>query len=207
MCYSEPAMKDTLRAGTLILTITVAAPAVLWSQGTFAAQTRSTAPVRDRKLLPDKGVIEGSTYKNASIGLEFTPASSLHLQEPEMRGAPGATPSFFSVLAVADRGPLPALGFYSEKLDHYPGDRRDASSHLQRMIRAQEASGCQRVGGVTKTRLGQVSFLRADCAAGKAYEAVFVTTHSAWVFVFIFEASDAAAVDKLIAPTKVTVTD
>jgi hypothetical protein len=200
-------MEDTLKAGALILTMTVAASAVLWSQGAPAPQTRPAAPVRDRNLLPDKGVIEGGTYKNAGIGLEFTPTSSLHLQEPDVKGAPDAPPSFFSVLAVADRGPLPALGFYAEKLDHYPEDKRDASSHLQRMIRAQEASGCKRVGGVTKTRLSEVSFVRADCEAGRAHEAVFVTTHSAWAFVFIFEASDAAAANKLIASTEVRVTD
>jgi len=91
---------------------------------------------------------------------------------------------------LADQGPLPALGFYAEKVDHYPEGQRDASSHLRRMIRAEEASGCQRVGDTTKMTLSEVSFVRADCQDRKVHEVVLVATHNAWALVFIFQASD-----------------
>jgi hypothetical protein len=129
------------------------------------------------------------------------------LTGPEKKGTPGAPPSFFSVLAVAAQGPLPALGFFAEKVEHYPEGKRDASSHLQRMIRAQEASGCHRVGDITNIRLSQVSFVRADCEQEKVHEVILVATHSAWALVFIFQASDTAAADKLIAGTQFRFTD
>jgi hypothetical protein len=88
-----------------------------------------------------------------------------------MKGSPDAAQLLISV--VADAGtPLPAVGFYAEKLDAYPVDKRGASDYLQRLIRAQEAKGCQRAGAAMTTQLGGVSFLRADCEDGKGHEAV-----------------------------------
>lgn len=110
-----------------------------------------------------------------------------------------------SVVAEA-ANPIPALGFYAEKLDPYPEDKRSASDYVQRLIRAQEAKGCQRVGRVRTAQFGGVSFLRADCEDGNGHEAVLVTTQNAFAFVFIFEARDGAEANRPIDSTKVTVT-
>jgi hypothetical protein len=185
---------------------TVAGSPVLWSQGAPAKQPRSDAPVPAPRVLPSKGVVEGSTYKNPSIGIEFKPPSSLRLQEPQMKGSPDAAQLLISVIAEATN-PIPALGFYAEKLDYYPEDKRGASDYVQRLIRAQEAKGCQRVGGAMTAQRGRVSFLRADCEDGKDHEAVLVTTHNAFAFVFIFEARDAAEANNLVNATEVVVTD
>jgi hypothetical protein len=42
---------------------------------------------------------------------------------------------------------------------------------------------------------------------GKAHEAVFVTTHNGYAFAFIFGASDAGVTDKLVASTKIRLTN
>jgi hypothetical protein len=208
-------MGDVLRTGILILTIASAAtPPALWSQGSAVPRTRSKAPVPAQKVLPTKGVVESGTYKNASIGLEFTPASSLRLQEPEMKGTLDATPLLITVRAVADPGPFLGLFsersttvFYAEALAYYPEDKRGASNYVQRVIRAQEAGGFRHVGSVTSAQLSQTSFLRADFEKGKAHQAVFVTTHNGYAFVFIFGALDVGVTDKLIASTKIRVTN
>lgn len=49
-------------------------------------QSNAPAPASSQNLQPNKGIVEQGTYKNPSIGLEFTPAENLDLQEPEVRG-------------------------------------------------------------------------------------------------------------------------
>jgi hypothetical protein len=180
-------------------------PLVFRQQSVPATQLRPAAPVPTPRILPNKGVVEGGTYKNPSVGIEFKPPLSLRLQEPQMKGSPDAAQLLISV--VADAGtPLPAVGFYAEKLDAYPIDKRGASDYMQRLIRAQEAKGCQRAEAAMTTQLGGVSFLRADCEDGKGHEAVLVTTRNAFAFVFIFEARNANEANKLVDSTKVVVT-
>jgi hypothetical protein len=208
-------MGQILSTGILVLTIASAiTPPSLWSQGATVPQTRSKAPVPAQRVLPNKGVVESGTYKNASIGLEFTPASSLRLQEPEMKGTPDATPLLITVRAVVDPGPF--FGLFSERsttvfsadaLAYYPEDKRGASNYVQRVIRAQEAGGFRHVGSVTSAQLSQTSFLRADFEKGKAHQAVFVTTHNGYAFVVIFGGVGAGVTDKLIASTKIRVTN
>jgi hypothetical protein len=208
-------MEGMLRTGLLTLTIASAvAPLALWPQGVVVPQTPSKAPVPAQRVLPNKGVVESGTYKNASIGLEFTPASSLRLQEPEMKGTPDATQFLITVRAVA--GPGSFFGFfsdrsitvfYAEALAYYPEDRRGASNYVQRVIRAQQADGFRHVGMVTPAQLSQTPFLRANFEKGRSLEAVFVTTHNGYAFVFIFGALDAGVTDKLIASTKIRVTN
>ena len=59
----------------------------------------------------------------------------------------------------------------------------------------------------TKMTLSEVSFVRADCQDRRVHEAVLVATHNAWALVFIFQASDTAAADKLISATQLRFTD
>ena len=190
-------MRDTPRVGGLSLVIASAAISL-----GFCQRPATPAP----RILPNKGVVEGGMYKNLSVGIEFKPPSSLRLQEPQMKGSPDAAQWLVSV--VADAGtPLPAVGFYAEKLDVYhPVDKRDASDYLKRMIRAQEANGFKRIGTAVTTQFGGVSFLRAEFEGGDAHEAVLVATRNAVAFVFIFEARDAKEANMLVDSTKVAVT-
>ena len=201
----ELVMRDTLRVGVLRLVIASTAVSLVFCQQSVpATPLRPAAPVPTPRTLPNKGVVEGGTYKNPSVGIEFKPPLILHLQEPQMKESPDAAHLLISV--VADAGtPLPAVGFYAEKLDAYPVDKRGASGYPQRLIRAQDAKGCQRAGAAMTTQLGGVPFLRADCEDGNGHEAVLVATRNAFAFVFILEARDAKEANKLVDSTKVVV--
>ncbi len=50
---------------------------------------------------PDKGFVEGGTYKNAALGLVFTPDSKLKLESPQLKGTPGTVPLLVTVAAWA----------------------------------------------------------------------------------------------------------
>lgn len=208
-------MTHALVTGTLtLMIISVVPPPVAWSQAAPAPKARPAAPIPAQRSLPDKGVVEGAVYKNPSIGIEFTPPPSLHLQEPEMKGTPDAVPMLITVRAVADRGLLAGLFsgksecvFYADKLSYYPQDKRDASNYIQQVISAQATNGFQHVGSLTTAQLSQASFLRADFEKGSAHEAVFVTTRDEFAFVLIFGASDGGTTDKLITSTKLRITN
>jgi hypothetical protein len=131
-----------------------------------------------------------------------------------MKGTSDTTPLLITVRAVAAPGPFldlfsgrSATVFYADALAYYPEDKRGASNYVQRLIRAEEGAGFRYVGSVTSAQLSQTSFLRADFEKGKAHQAVFVTTHNGYAFVFIFGALDAGATDKLIASTKIKITN
>jgi len=131
-----------------------------------------------------------------------------------MRGTPDSVPVLITVRAVADRGLVSGLfsgksvsAFYADKLAYYPEDKRGASNYVQRVILAQATSGFQHVGNIVTAQLGEASFLRADFEKDSAHEAVFVTTHNDFAFVFIFGASGGATTDKLIASTKLRITN
>jgi TonB family protein len=86
------------------------------------ASTNST-PSSVRNVRPNKGVIDGTTYKNSSIGLQFTPAAGLRLEQ-----LPGAAPDMIAVQAQSDPGPLYGLTlFYADELAHYPEGQRSAT--------------------------------------------------------------------------------
>src|SRR5437660_9687326 len=138
----------------MILAFSFAASALLsWSQ-------QQTAPPRENTTnspqnpLPTKGLVDNGTYKNTSIGLEFTPAESLKLQEPEMKGTPGTTPLLITVQAVSDGGVISSLfssqgltTFYADALAYYPEEQRNVPRYLKKIIRANEAEGWQHVDG------------------------------------------------------------
>jgi hypothetical protein len=203
----ELVMRDTLRAAGLSLVIASAAGSLAFCQQSApTTKLRPAPPASTPRVRPNKGVVEGGMYKNPSVGIEFKPPSGLRLQEPQMKGSPDAVQ--FLVSVVADGGtPLPAVGFYAEKLEVYhPADQRGASDYMDRMIRAQETYGFKRIGTAKATQFGGVSFLRADFEDGKGHEAVFVATRNAFAFVFIFEARDSKAANMLVDSTKVVVT-
>lgn len=173
------------------------------------AQPNAKAAASTQNLPPSKGFIEQGTYKNASIGLEFTPAENLHLQEPEIRAKPGTVDSNITVSALADTGLFSGFSarslttFYADLLARYPERSRNSASYMKMVTRAQEADGFQHVGSVASDQMSGISFVRSDFTRRKVYEAVLVTTHNSYAFVFIFAGSSVEVTNTLIASTKV----
>jgi hypothetical protein len=178
-------------------------------QGTRHSNTATSAP----SLMPTKGLIDKGTYKNPSIGLEFTPAENLKLLEPEMKGTPGTTPLLITVQAASDRGLISGIFsapsitiFYADALAFYPEEQRNVPRYLKKIIRTNEADGWQHVHGMTSGQMTDISFSRLDFAKGDVHEAVLVAVHDGYAFVFIFAGSDIGVANKLIAATQVKFT-
>lgn len=179
-------------------------PILLAEQATARVSTQASASPQN--LPANKGLIEQGTYKNPSIGLEFTPAESLGLQEPEMRGT-------IATVRALDRGWTAGLlsarsltVFYAEPLANYSERGRNSASYMRKVINAQEANGLQQVGSVRSDQMSGIQFSRADFTKGRVYEVVLMTTHNGYVLVFIFTGSRAEVTNALIASTKVKFT-
>lgn len=152
----------------------------------------------------DMGSVEGRTYKNASIGLEFTPAPKLKLQSPEAKGEPGTAPLLVSVNAWGGRSVFSVregTRFYAEDLANYPADQRSTQAYMQGLVGSNRKDGFALVDASTDSNLGDASFARIDFKKGLVYQAVLVKTCEARGLVFIFTGSGRDAVNKLIAAT------
>jgi hypothetical protein len=189
--------------------ILVIASPCLWLRDTHAQHTARTSSSA-QQVIPTKGLVEKGVYKNLSIGIEFTPAENLHLQEPEMMGTPGKVPLVITVSALADRtlfsGVFSARDvtvFSADALAYYPEDQRNAARYLKKVIRAQEVDGFKQLDGAASEHISDIEFVRADFVKGAVREAVLVVAHNGYACVFIFAGSDVDAVNKLIASTKV----
>lgn len=125
-----------------------------------------------------------------------------------MKGTPGTAPLLISVQAQTDLGasPFGLEVFYADTLAEYPENKRDASSYIERVVRANTADGFQRVDASTADEISGVSFARVDFAKGVVHETVLVTTHSKYAFVLIVTGASVAATDKLIASTGIRLT-
>src|SRR5262245_29270754 len=89
-----------------------------WSrQGTAPRVTTQSVPPA-----ATKGSVQDGSYKNPSIGLEFTPAKGLLLKEPAMDGTPGTTPFGMSVQAETPPLSFPygLTVFMADALAYYP---------------------------------------------------------------------------------------
>ena len=197
----------------IILAFSFAASAPFaWSQQE-TAPPRANATNSPQNPLPTKGLVDNGTYKNTSIGLEFTPAENLKLQEPEMKGTPGTTPLLITVQAVSDGGLISSLFstqgltiFYADSLGYYPEEQRNVPRYLKKIIRTNEAEGWQHVDGKATEQMAGISFSRLDFVRSNIHEAVLVVAHRGYAFVFIFAGADLRAPNKLIAATNVKLT-
>ena len=199
------------RALVLAIALVAATPFSRSRHGT--PQSRTNATTSTPSVLPTKGLIEQGAYKNASIGLEFTPAENLHLQEPEMKGTPGSTPFLVTVQALADQGVISSLFwvrsltvFYADALAYYPEDQRNSARYMKKVIRANEADGFHHVDGEASDQISGIPFVRADFTRRGGHETVLVMTNNTYAFVFIFAGSDLEVTNKLIASTKIKLT-
>lgn len=154
----------------------------------------------------EKGTIEGRTYKNASVGLEFTPTAKLKFRTPELRPGRGGTPgAFVTVAAWGEEKWLSArdiVTFWADALANYPDNLRSTQARMQNVVQDNRKAGFEPLGGSEQAELGGVAFVRADFKKGAAHEAVFVKSCSTQALVFIFFGADRKAVDDLVASTE-----
>jgi hypothetical protein len=191
------------------LTVTLAlVVSFSWSQQK-TSQPRPKADSPSPSVLPTKGWVERGTYKNPSIGLEFTPAPNLSVEDPEMKGTPGTTPLLITVQAT-DRGLLSGVFsrknltvFFADALAYYPEDQRNTARYVRKVIKSNEGDGYQTVNDGTAGEISGVPFTRTDFELNDLREAVLVTTHNGYAFVFIFAGSSLEVVNNQIASTSV----
>jgi hypothetical protein len=116
-----------------------------------------------------------------------------------MKGTPGSTSLVITVKATGDHG---LSIFYADALAYYPEEQRSVSRYAGKIVHANEADGWRYIGA-TSSQIAETWFSRYDFAKGDAHEAVLVTVHDGYAFVFIFSSPDIGATNKLIAATKV----
>lgn len=153
----------------------------------------------------DKGEVVGRTYKNASVGIEFTPPTSLELGDPKLKGNPGTLPLVVTINAAGERIPATArkaMAFYTDALAYYPSTRRSTEDYMRRIIRNQQKEGYEAIDAAPYNILGGMAFTRHDFKKGIVYESVLVKMCDAQALVFIFAGADEAIVSELSAGTE-----
>lgn len=167
------------------------------------AQTARKVPLRPPLT---SGTVQDNTYRNESLGLQFTPPLGLKLSAPELKGEPGTVPLLVTVAAWSDPNTPSASGgaiFYADDLGYYPEARRSTNAYVARVVRNQNKEGLELVGRETEAQLGGVIFARVDFHQTLSYEAVLVKACDFYAFVFIFAASDLESANRLVAQTTV----
>jgi hypothetical protein len=170
------------------------------TDGRYAAASRACSPHLD------EGMVEGHTYKNTSLGLEFTTADHLKFGTPELKGKQGTVPLLVTVGAWGEMRQSSARDgtvFYADALAYYPATKRTAEDYIRRVTASNhKEKGLERVEGEAEGKIGETSFARADFEKGIVHEAVLVKAGDAFALVFIFAGPDLSAVNQLIAATK-----
>jgi TonB family protein len=179
---------------------------VAWSQERITKVVPRTYSLPIPQL--EKGKIEGRTYRNPSIGLEFTPSVGLAFGTPELNGTPGTVPLMVTVAAWGEQKLLSAkegVFFYAEALAYYPDNQQSTEAYIRKVVRGNRQEGFEPVGKSLEAKLGGVSFSRTDFKKWPVYEAVLVKACAIQVFVFIIAGSDQDAVNRLINGTELKV--
>jgi TonB family protein len=154
----------------------------------------------------DKGEVLGRTYKNASVGIEFTPPTSLELGDPKLKGNPGTLPLVVTINAAGEHIPATArkvMAFYTDALAYYPSTRRSTEDYMRRIIRNQQSDGYEPINAAPYSLLGGIAFARHDFRKGIVYESVLVKMCDTQALVFIFAGADEEIVNELSAETEV----
>jgi hypothetical protein len=176
---------------------------------TFAVSQETTSPLNQTLPVPrlEKGIVEGKTYKNASIGLELTPDPKLRLGTPELNGKAGNAKSSIEVMALGkfiSGSAREATAFWAVGLTLYPVAKRSTDAVMQKVVEANQNNGLKPLQGSSEGELGGATFLRRDFVLQehRGYEAVFVRACNKLALGFVFTGSDRDAVNKLIAATE-----
>jgi hypothetical protein len=164
------------------------------------------APSKPSGVIPrwDKGVVEGRTYRNVSVGLELTAAPGLEFGTPELKGNPGSVPLLVTISALGEErlfSGREVMAFYTDALAYYPETRRSTEAYMQRVILGNRKEGFEPEEVNSETLLSGIAFERRDFNKGSRHEGVLVKACEAQALVFIFAGSDRDAVDKLIGAT------
>ena len=159
---------------------------------------------------PDKGVIEGHTYKNKFLNLEFTPAADLEFRPPEMSGKPGEKQHSVGVSAwskahnkfsfrkyIVERGVI----FVADDLDSYGEDERTAAGYLRHVSQVEAREGFKPIEGPAEAKVSEVKLARGNFKQGDRLHIVCITTRYGYAFTFVFVANDMEAVEAMIKET------
>jgi hypothetical protein len=182
---------------------------LIFASATALPQDRVTVvvPSKPSGVIPrwDKGVVEGRTYKNVSVGLELTPAPGLEFGTPELKGNPGSVPLLVTITAVSEErlfSGREVMAFYTDALAYYPETRRSTEAYMRRVVVGNQKEGFTPEEGTSESLLGGIAFERKDFNKDSRHEGVLVKACEAQALVFIFADSDRGTMDKLIEATK-----
>lgn len=168
------------------------------NKGPIFAKTPREIPLRPPLT---SGAVEDNTYKNDSLGLQFTPPPGLKFTAPDLKGKPGTLPRLVTVAAWREING--GTVFYADDLGYYAADRRSTKAYVERVIRNQKKEGLDLVEGKAEEQFGGVTFSRVDFRQTLNYQVVLVKACDVYAFVFIFAASGLQSVNMLIAHTTV----
>jgi hypothetical protein len=96
----------------------------------------------------EKGLVDGHTYKNPSIGVELRVDDGLAFGTPELKGTPGAAPQFVTVTALRNENlfsPRYVVAFYADALDYYPEGQRSTEAYMRKVIKGNQETGYEPV--------------------------------------------------------------
>jgi TonB family protein len=153
----------------------------------------------------NKGEVVGRTYKNASVGIEFTPPTTLELGDPKLKGNSGTLPLLVTINAACEHIPGTArkvMAFYTDALAYYPSTQRSTEEYMRRIVRNQQNNGYEPIEAAPYGMLGGIAFARYDFKKGIVYESALVKTCETQALVFIFAGADEEIVNELSAETE-----
>jgi hypothetical protein len=154
-----------------------------------------------------KGYVDGNTYRNPSIGVEFTVPEDFQFREPETASDPATGRQTISISAGTkphNRFALrkyivdTAIMFVADALAGYPPEQQTEEGYMRRMAQVQEAGHFKRINGKSEEKIGEVTFVRANFTQGKRHHILFAALRKNYAFVFIFVAEDMESAEALI---------
>lgn len=162
----------------------------------------------------NKGTVDGQTYKNSSVGLEFIVPPGFQFKSPQLTGPRGKAPVLVTVMALGvERVSFflsfrDTITFMSEARADLPDPTAPTATedYFAGLIHVNEKEGFMpQQGDEVRTKWGGVYFSRVDFRRRPAYEAVLVKACHNQVLTFIFAGLDLKSVDRLIAGTKLNI--
>lgn len=162
---------------------------------------------------PDtRGNVEGHTYKNPFLDLEFTFPDDLEFAEPQIDTDPPTGRRIIGVRAGSkprNRFSLrkyivdEAIMFVADPLARYSVDQRTDDGYMRIMSQVEKAQGFKQTGNDSIEKIGAIEFSRANFVHGSRWHVVLATKHKDYALVFIFVSNDIRAADTLIRLTSV----
>lgn len=174
----------------------------------FASTSAPPAQSKSSAAPLDAGSVRGHTYKNPSLGLEFTTADKLNFQAPTLKSVRGVA-TFVSVFSLGEARPghsTESTVFYADALSNYAENARTTEAYLKHRIATNREIGFHQVARTAEAKLGNVSFARMDFQKGEdgGCETVFVSIRNGFAIVFAFTGDDFSAINKIIAQTRLS---